>query len=258
MSPKEAQRIIHQRTRPSIFDFCYITTRSHLKAFWRYKKLLQHEQRPLELLDLGCGQKPFQHLLKDVQLTKYVGVDFDSQRSAADVVAPVENVPLPDDSFDTVIASEVFEHTPNLEKAVAELRRLAKSGALAYISTPFMFPEHGTPYDFQRITKYKYFELFKHDEILLMQQTNSSLATPFFLFNVCWENITILKMIPVLTQLVYCWNNLCALIAEALVNIAHGVGLRIFWKKKEWFEKLFRIYFSSMPGGYDVIVRIKK
>lgn len=258
MQPQEAQRIVRQRTRPSILDFCYITTRAHLKAFFTFRTILKKSQQSFDLIDIGCGQKPFAELLRSVSIRKYTGVDFDTNRSKADVVAPADDLPFGDSTFDAVIASEVYEHTPHLDKAIAEMRRVVKNGAYVYISTPFMFPEHGTPYDFQRITQYKYRDLFKHDEILLIQPTNRSLATPFLLFNVCWENITIFKMIPILTQLVYLWNNLWALLVEAIVYMARFAGSLVFWKRKEWFEKLFKIYFSSMPGGYDVIVRIKK
>lgn len=259
MTKKEAAKIVRQRIKPNIFDFCFITTRSHLKAFRNFRHRLKSDfERPLTLLDLGCGYKPFKGLLTNVAIQKYTGVDFDTTRSAADIVAPVDDLPLDDHSFDAIIASEVFEHTLNLDKAINELRRVAKNGALVYISTPFMFPEHGTPFDFQRMTRYKYQDLFRHDEILSITPTNSSLATPFLLFNVCWENITLLKMIPVLAQLVYLWNNLWALLAEGLVRIAGAFGTVVFWKKKDWFQKIFKIYFSTMPGGYDVIVRINK
>lgn len=258
MTDKEAQRIIRQRASPNILDFCYITTRSHLKAFLAFRDILTKGQLPVDLIDIGCGHKPFAGLLRNAGIQKYTGVDFDTNRSKADVIAPADDLPFEDGTFDAIIASEVYEHTPHLDKAIAEMRRVAKNGAHVYISTPFMFPEHGTPYDFQRITQYKYKDLFQHDEILLIQPTNSSLATPFLLFNVCWENITIFRMIPLLTQLVYFWNNLWALLAEGMVSVAHLLGATIFWRRREWFEKLFKIYFSSMPGGYDVIVRIKK
>lgn len=258
MDKKGANKIIRQRTKPSIFDFCYIATRAHLRAFLKFKDHLKELNKPIRVLDLGCGQKPFETILSEVKIEKYVGVDFDSKRSKPDIVAPVDDLPIKDSSFDAIISSEVFEHTPDLKKAIKELRRVAKNGAIVYISTPFMFGEHGAPYDFQRITKYKYFELFKNDEILLVKETNSSLATLFFLSNVCWELITVLRMIPIVTPLFYFLNNCGALLFEALIHLAGFFGEKVFYKKKDWFRELFNGYFYTMPGGYDVIVKIEK
>lgn len=257
MDKKNANKIIRQRTHPSIFDFCYATTRTHFKAFLKFRKELEKKKQSLSILDLGCGYKPFKSLLSDLDIEKYIGVDFDKNRSSADIEAGVEKLPLSDNSFDAIIASEVFEHTLKLEQAIDELRRVAKNGALAYISTPFMFGEHGVPYDFQRITRYKYFELFKNDDILLIKETNNNLSTLFFLTNVCWE-LTFLKRIPILTHIFYLSNNICVLFCEIVVGLIDFFGQRIFSEKKKWFKEIFNNYFYTMTGGYDVIVRIKK
>lgn len=258
MTEKEAARITRQRIQPRITDFCFLTTRAHLKAFRSFVSLLRREKQPVRVLDLGCGQKPFERALRGVDVEKYIGVDFDTARSKADIVASVDNLPLEESTFDAIIATEVLEHTPKLEKAVDEMRRVAKNGSLIYVSTPFMFPEHGTPYDFQRITRYKYQDLFRHDEILLLHETNTSFATPFFLFNVSMENIAILRVIPILPSLLYLWNNAWALLADLLVHTLGVVGKVLFRNRKGWFQEVFSIYFSTMPGGYDLIVRIKK
>ena len=44
------------------------------------------------------------------------------------------DVPLPDESFDTVFCVDVVEHLPNLPRFVAEFRRLLKPGGLLLIS----------------------------------------------------------------------------------------------------------------------------
>ena len=126
------------------------------------------------------------------------------------------------------------------------------------VSTPFIFGEHGTPYDFQRITRYKYFDLFKNDEIMFLQETNRSLATSFFIWNVVLENIAIFRIIPLVPHLIYCVNNILALLAEMVVDIAEWVGRRVFSKRQTWFENLWKSYFYTMPGGYSLIVKIEK
>lgn len=258
MNQKDAATIIRQRIKPRLFDFSYLATRAHLKAFLTFKKLLKARGESVKILDVGCGYKPFKTLFKDVDIVEYVGVDFDTTRSAADVVASVDNLPFPDHTFDAILATEVLEHTLHLEKGVRELRRVSKKGALLYISTPFVFGEHGTPYDFQRITRYKYFDLFKEDELTLLRGTNSNLATPFFVLNVCLETISILKKIPLLLPLIYFFNNVGALLLEAGLHVLRRSFEISFPKRRDWIQKLFSAYFYTMPGGYDVIVTIKK
>src|SRR5207248_8738231 len=50
-------------------------------------------------------------------------------------------LPFPDDSFDKVIASEVLEHIPADERAMAEIARVLKPGGHAAITVPRWLPE---------------------------------------------------------------------------------------------------------------------
>jgi SAM-dependent methyltransferase len=64
------------------------------------------------------------------------------------VLAFGENLPFKDKSFDYVIAAHVLEHTPNPEKFLAELQRVAHGG---YIETPDAFMERINPYHDHRL-----------------------------------------------------------------------------------------------------------
>ena len=50
-------------------------------------------------------------------------------------------LPFADASFDRVIASEVLEHIPDDEKAMAELTRVLRPGGLAAVTVPRWLPE---------------------------------------------------------------------------------------------------------------------
>lgn len=50
-------------------------------------------------------------------------------------------LPFPDDSFDCVIASEILEHVPEDERAIAELVRVARPGGSVVVTVPRWLPE---------------------------------------------------------------------------------------------------------------------
>lgn len=51
------------------------------------------------------------------------------------------NLPYPDETFDCVIASEVLEHIPGDDAAIAELVRVLKTGGTLAVSVPRWLPE---------------------------------------------------------------------------------------------------------------------
>ncbi len=82
-----------------------------------------------------------------------------------DIVFDVHNVPFKDNSFDLIIAAQVFEHTIRPWEAAKELERVAVNGGLIQIEIPFAFPYHGAPYDFFRFTFTGLRSLFKECSI---------------------------------------------------------------------------------------------
>lgn len=109
-------------------------------------------------LNLGSGPR----VLKD---TKVINVDLTAYASV-DIVADVMNVPLPDASVARIVSDNVLEHVKDPVKAVQEMYRLLEPGGLAYIATPFMYPFHSSPSDYQRWTIQGLRELFNEFEIV--------------------------------------------------------------------------------------------
>ena len=212
--------------------------------FREFKRLLLGQGR-LGILDLGCGCKPWSRLLCDCNAT-YVGIDFDQKMSFADAVASAGSLPFPDNSFNAIICSEVLEHVTDLPRTLEEMRRVAQNGALIYISSPFVFPEHGAPYDFLRLSRYFYRRYFKAGEIVLLRESNSSLSTAIVSPKLFLESSPF-RILYGIKQMIYSATNLTAVIVEALTRFLLAgapVGLRN--------------EFYSMPLGYALIVRIQK
>ena len=112
------------------------------------------------VLDLGCGEG--RHVIsayleakvesigvdlsvRDLQTTREKFRDFeqtdDSGRLFALASANALELPFADNSFDKVICSEVLEHIPDYQGALAEIQRVLKPGGLFCASVPRRWPE---------------------------------------------------------------------------------------------------------------------
>lgn len=107
-----------------------------------------------QLLDIGCGNKPYEDLMPK-EISKYVGCDIDqSDLNKVDILCPADAIPVPDSSFDTVFSTQVLEHVANHQGMLMEAFRVLKPGGNLILSCPMYWPLHEEPYDFFRFTKY--------------------------------------------------------------------------------------------------------
>jgi SAM-dependent methyltransferase len=123
----------------------------HIGGFVR-PRLASLVTRGSAVIDAGCGEQPLRREL-EAHGAKYIGVDVAQNRAGTvDVVAPLWSVPLPDESADLIVATEVLEHVADTAGAFSELARLAAKGGTIVITTPFAYPLHETPHDYVRLT----------------------------------------------------------------------------------------------------------
>jgi SAM-dependent methyltransferase len=78
-----------------------------------------------------------------------------------DVVGDAHRLPFGPSSFDGVHCEAVFEHLDDPPRAAAEMFRVMRPGALAYVCTPFMQGFHGYPSHFQNFTHIGHRRLFE-------------------------------------------------------------------------------------------------
>jgi SAM-dependent methyltransferase len=110
------------------------------------------------LLDVGAGNFRFQDYL-ETQGFVYESQDFDQvfdqdMRGKHTYVCDIENIPVNDGRFDVVVCTQVLEHLANPLIALQELSRILRKGGKLYLTTNFLFPIHGAPYDFFRYTNF--------------------------------------------------------------------------------------------------------
>jgi SAM-dependent methyltransferase len=102
------------------------------------------------LLDVGCGRKPYYPVFAD-RVSAYVGVDM-VENPVAELLGPIEALPVEDGSFDVVLCTQVLEHCDDPAQAVKELRRVTAPGGRVLASTHGTWVYHPSPQDYWRWT----------------------------------------------------------------------------------------------------------
>ena len=102
------------------------------------------------VLDVGCGVKPYYPFFAGIA-SEYVGVDV-VENPAAELLGPVEALPVDDASFDVVLCTQVLEHCDDPQQAVRELRRVTRTGGRVLASTHGVQVYHPSPADYWRWT----------------------------------------------------------------------------------------------------------
>jgi ubiquinone/menaquinone biosynthesis C-methylase UbiE len=107
-----------------------------------------HADRPVRVLDVGCGEGHFAAALAHGG-AEVVAIDVAAEplrralARAPDLevrlVEPEGSLPLEDSSFDVVWAGETIEHVADTSQWLSELRRVLRSGGVLLLSTP----DHG-------------------------------------------------------------------------------------------------------------------
>lgn len=128
---------------------------AHIQAEY-YSKIIQQHSRGL-LLDLGCGHVPWYEAYKnlvedniciDWENTNHKNIYLDKK------VDLNETIPIEDNSFDTILATDVLEHIANPELCIHEIERLLKPRGKLILAVPFLYKIHEPPHDYYRYTEY--------------------------------------------------------------------------------------------------------
>ena len=121
------------------------------------KKFLAKYPREGRTLNIGSGARIIGSEVENVDIYPYKGVS---------IVADATHLPLENSSVSRIISDNVLEHVKNPQAVVAEMYRLLEPGGLAYIATPFLYPFHSSPSDYQRWSAEGLRELFAEFEMV--------------------------------------------------------------------------------------------
>ena len=115
------------------------------------------------LLDIGCGEKPYEEISK-YYCIEHVGMDHAETphlKSRIDLFGTAYKIPVSDESYDSVLCTAVLEHLEDPGAAIKEMGRVLKQGGKAIYTVPLFWHLHEEPRDFYRFTKYGLKYLFE-------------------------------------------------------------------------------------------------
>jgi SAM-dependent methyltransferase len=134
-----------ERRRPPRSDRHYLVLAVLARQIEAEAARLLAGRSDARVLDIGCGGKPYLPFFAPFA-AEYVGVDV-AEGPVVDVVAPAEQLPFPDASFDLVLCTQALEHVKDPAAVLAEIRRVLAPGGAALISVPAVFLYHPDPPD---------------------------------------------------------------------------------------------------------------
>jgi SAM-dependent methyltransferase len=115
-------------------------------------RLFTHHCRPGRVLDYGCGSGHYTRSLARRGWEAW-GVDSNSERLAeakeitarerldsechfVEVATSEKRLPFDDGFFDSIFASEIIEHVPDMATFISELKRVLRTNGSLYLTTP--------------------------------------------------------------------------------------------------------------------------
>lgn len=101
------------------------------------------------VLDAGAGPARYRDYFfhcdyKTQDFCQYHGPEWNY--GEIDYVCDMTEIPVPDESFDVILCTEVFEHVPEPIKVIEEFSRILKQGGKLLLSAPLGCGIHQAPY----------------------------------------------------------------------------------------------------------------
>ena len=122
-----------------------------------------------DVLDIGSQNSPYKNMIKH---NNFLRVDIDAKTNP-DILGSIYDFEYTDDSFDTVLATEILEHLNKPKEAVSRLYRLLKKGGTCVLTTRFIQKYHPSPNDYYRYTEDSLREIFSEfEEVKVIYQGN--------------------------------------------------------------------------------------
>lgn len=103
-----------------------------------------------KLLDVGCGKMLYKAIFLP-RVTKYVGID---KNGSADIKGDFLSLKITENSYDTVLCTQVLEHTYDPNGFLKKIHRILKKKGILILTVPFVASLHEVPDDYYRYTEF--------------------------------------------------------------------------------------------------------
>ncbi|MBC7949681.1 MAG: class I SAM-dependent methyltransferase [Chitinophagaceae bacterium] len=206
--------------RPGLNNPFYFIRQALLRKVEEYAPRLTGK-----LMDFGCGSKPYESLFTNV--SSYLGVDYDSEGHShvnenVDVYYDGRKLPFENESFDSVFASEVFEHIFNIDEILPEINRVMKPAGQILITCPFVWHEHEVPIDYARYTRFALKHLLeKHGFKIIATDKSGDFTTAISQMRMVYLSEHFIPAVPLLGKTKFFRS-----------SIAPG----IYWLMNSWYS----------------------
>ncbi len=129
-------KIARQRLHPGLTDPNFLVLRARRIIFQNWIAELSGTE--LKILDVGGRYQPYRPLIQ-AKAAKYVACDI-SRTDLVNVVGDGEFLPFAHQSFDVVIATQVFDCFTDPQEAARQIHRVLKPEGVLLASIPAMAP----------------------------------------------------------------------------------------------------------------------
>ncbi len=130
------EKIAEDRLHPALTDpnFLVLRARRHIFQDW----IGQLKATELNILDVGGRYQPYRPLF-EARVGRYISCDL-LRTGLVDVVSNGEHLPFANDTFDLVIATQVFDCFREPDRAAQQIHAVLKPGGALLASMPAMAP----------------------------------------------------------------------------------------------------------------------
>jgi SAM-dependent methyltransferase len=129
-------RMGNDRLYPSLTNPNYLVLRARRKIFRNWLQSLNRQN--LTILDVGGRYQPYRPLFEE-RIGLYAALDV-LKTELVDVVGSGELLPFAAETFDLVIATQVFEYFPEPCRAAEQMHSVLKPGGMLLMSVAAVAP----------------------------------------------------------------------------------------------------------------------
>jgi len=215
-----------------MFDSRYCEEVSN--RLWRRRMAWVREQAlkvpaGARVLDIGAGELPYRDsFLHADYVTQDLAQTPDVEYGKIDIVSDLTNIPLPDNSVDVILCTEVFEHVPFPLDALKEISRLLRPGGLLIFTAPLGSGQHQKPYHFYGGYTRCWYEKFFPENGLEIQSLEPTGGLFGHIAELLWRSRS--YVLAPLRQ----GNAAMRLCARVVQVLAYNLPTLVLWRLEEW------------------------